>query len=101
MPCRCRAAGNNLSGNESKQRMSTLESVVALLRGAHVAALVSLFGTMVFLTIVAPAAMAEATKDASRLRRRLLCVALVSAAVGLTIGVAWRVVETAVIADAA
>jgi putative copper export protein/mono/diheme cytochrome c family protein len=81
--------------------MSTLESVVALLRGAHVAALVSLFGTMVFLTIVAPAAMAEATKDASRLRRRLLRVALISAAVGLTIGVAWIVVETAVIADAA
>jgi hypothetical protein len=40
--------------------MSTLEIVVALLRGAHMAALVSLFGTLVFLTLVAPAAMAEA-----------------------------------------
>ena len=42
--------------------MSTLEIVVALLRGAHMAALVSLFGTLVFLTLVAPAAVAEAAK---------------------------------------
>ena len=48
--------------------MSTLEITVALLRGAHMAALVSLFGTLVFLTLVAPAAMAEAAKDAPRLR---------------------------------
>jgi hypothetical protein len=40
--------------------MSTLEIVVALLRGAHVAALVSLFGTLVLLTLVVPSAMAEA-----------------------------------------
>ena len=36
--------------------MSTLEIVVALLRGVHMAALVSLFGTLVFLTLVAPSA---------------------------------------------
>jgi len=40
--------------------MSTLEILVAVLRGAHMAALVSLFGTLVFLTLVAPAAMTEA-----------------------------------------
>ena len=44
--------------------MSTLEIVVALLRGAHMAALVSLFGTLVFLTLVTPAAVAEAAKEA-------------------------------------
>ena len=80
--------------------MSTLEVVVALLRGTHVAALVSLFGTLVFLALVAPAAVAEATQDAPCLRRRLLRVARISAAVALTIGVAWIAVESAVIAGA-
>jgi hypothetical protein len=80
--------------------MSTLEIVVALLRGTHVAALVSLFGTLVFLTLVTPAAVAEATQDAPRLRRRLLRVARISAAVALTIGIAWIAVESAVIAGA-
>src|SRR5271166_4454047 len=80
--------------------MSTLEIVVALLRGAHVAALVSLFGTLVFLTLVAPAAVAEATKDAPRLRRRLLRVARISAVLALVIGIAWLAVESAVIAGA-
>ena len=80
--------------------MSTLEIVVALLRGTHVAALVSLFGTLVFLTLVAPAAVVEATQDAPRLRRRLLRVARISAVVALTIGVAWIAVESAVIAGA-
>ena len=80
--------------------MSTLEIVVALLRGAHMAALVSLFGTLVFLTLVAPAAMAEAAKDAPRLRRRLLRVARISAALALIVGIAWMAVESAVIAGA-
>jgi len=80
--------------------MSTLEIVVALLRGAHMAALVSLFGTLVFLTLVAPAAMAEAAKDALRLRRRLLRVARISAATALIVGIAWIAVESAVIAGA-
>ena len=34
--------------------MNTLEIVVALLRGIHVTALVSAFGTLVFLVLVAP-----------------------------------------------
>ena len=80
--------------------MSTLEIVVALLRGAHMAALVSLFGTLVFLTLVAPAAMAEAAKDAPRLQRRLLRVARISAALALIVGIAWIAVESAVIAGA-
>ena len=80
--------------------MSTLETTVALLRGAHMAALVSLFGTLVFLTLVAPAAMAETAKDAPRLRRRLLRLARISAALALIVGIAWIAVESAVIAGA-
>jgi putative copper export protein/mono/diheme cytochrome c family protein len=80
--------------------MSTLDIVVALLRGMHVAGLVSLFGTLVFLTVVAPSAMAEATIDAPPLRRRLLRIARISTACALIIGIAWLVVESAVIADA-
>ena len=71
---------------------------MALLRGAHVAALVSLFGTLVLLTLVLPAAMAEGTIDAPRLRQRLLRVARFSTASALIIGIAWLVVETVVIA---
>ena len=78
--------------------MSTLEIIVALLRGAHVAALLSLFGTLVFLTLVVPSAMAEATVEAPHLRRRLLRLARISAALALIIGVAWLTVESAVIA---
>ena len=60
--------------------MNSLEITVALLRGAHTTALVSLLGTLVFLTLVAPAALAEATKDAPRLRRWLLRVARITSA---------------------
>jgi len=80
--------------------MTITEVIVASLRGAHVAALVSLFGTLVFLTLVARAAMAEAPGDAPRLRRRLLRLARVSAACALVIGTAWLLVETVIIAGA-
>ena len=71
---------------------------MALLRGTHVAALVSLFGTLVFLTLVVPSAMAEGTIDAPRLRQRLLRVARFSTVCALIIGIAWLMVETVVIA---
>ena len=80
--------------------MSTLEIVVALLRGAHMVALVSLFGTLVFLTLVAPAAVAEAAKEAPHLQRQLLRVARISAVLALIVGIAWIAVESAVIAGA-
>ena len=73
---------------------------MALLRGAHMTALVSLFGTLVFLTLVAPAALAEAARDAPRLRRRLLRLARISAVFALIVGIAWIAVESAVIAGA-
>jgi putative copper export protein/mono/diheme cytochrome c family protein len=83
-----------------KYRMSTLMTVVALLRGMHVLALVSLSGTLVFLTLVAPSAMAEATTDAPQLRQRLLHLARSSTVCALIIAIAWLVVETVVIAGA-
>ena len=80
--------------------MSTLEIIVALLRGTHVATLVSLFGTLVFLTLVVPSAVTEAPVEAPHLRRRLLRLARISAASALAIGIAWLVVESAAIAGA-
>jgi putative copper export protein/mono/diheme cytochrome c family protein len=80
--------------------MSTFEIVVALLRGTHVATLVSLFGTLVFITLVVPSAVTDAPVEAPHLRRRLLRLARISAALALVIAVAWLVVETAVIAGA-
>jgi putative copper export protein len=80
--------------------MSALEIVVAFLRGTHVATLLSLFGTLVFLTLVVPSAMAEAAVEAPHLRRLLLNLARISAAFALIIGMAWLVLESAVIAGA-
>src|ERR1700722_13084655 len=72
--------------------MSTLMTLVALLRGMHVLALVSLSGTLVFLTLVAPSAMAEAATDAPQLRQRLLpprrmtiAIAAILAAIALAV----------------
>ena len=80
--------------------MSAPEIVVAFLRGTHVATLLSLFGTLVFLTLVVPSAMAEAAVEAPHLRRLLLNLARISAAFALIIGMAWLVLESAVIAGA-
>jgi putative copper export protein/mono/diheme cytochrome c family protein len=78
--------------------VSTLEIVVALLRGTHVTALVSLFGTLVFLTGVVPSAIVDGGSEELHLRRRLLRLARISAACALIIGIAWLVLESAVIA---
>ena len=78
--------------------MSTLEIAAALLRGTHVAALMSLFGTLAFLTIVVPSAVTDGTIEAESLRRRLQYLARVSTAVALIFGAAWLTLESAVIA---
>lgn len=75
--------------------MSAFAFFVALLRGAHVAALVSLFGTLVFLQVAAPA---EPAAEAARLRAILLRLATISTATALVIGLAWLMTESAVIA---
>src|ERR1700722_7671048 len=78
--------------------MNTLEIFVALLRATHVAALVSLVGTLVFLTLVAPSAMSECPTEAPVLRLRLLRLARISAVFALIFGIAWLAVESTVIA---
>lgn len=60
-----------------------------LLRGAHLISLVSLFGTLVSLATVAPAALAG----------RLVRLARWSAALALSTGLAWLMVQTALIAE--
>lgn len=80
--------------------MSTLEIGVALLRGLHLAALVSLLGALVFLTLVAPAAAVEAADEAPRLRQSLLRLAGLSAALALIVGTAWLTADSAAIAGA-
>ncbi len=67
--------------------MTALEFFIALLRGVHVAALISLFGTLLF----------GATLEALPALRRLACI---SAAFALLSGIAWLVSESAVIANA-
>jgi putative copper export protein/mono/diheme cytochrome c family protein len=73
--------------------MNALDIIVSLLRGAHVAALVSLLGTLTFVAFVAP-------PRSSHLRRVLLRLVWISAASALVTGVAWLQVDAAVIADA-
>ncbi len=71
---------------------------MALLRGVHVAALVSLFGTLVFLVVVAPSALADAATAAAHVRRVLLRLARISAACALIVGLVWLTFESGVIA---
>ena len=80
--------------------MSSVEILVASLRGAHVAMLVSLFGTLVFLTLIAPAAMSQAAELAPSLCQRLLRLARISVAGALILGMGWLLVETVIIAGA-
>jgi hypothetical protein len=63
--------------------------VVALLRGVHVAALVSLFGSLLFL-VVAPPATAEHAEGTVRMQSRVLRVIRASAACALLGGHAHR-----------
>jgi putative copper export protein/mono/diheme cytochrome c family protein len=67
--------------------------LLALLRGAHMVALASLFGTLVSLACVAPV-------DAIAARQRLVALARWSAGLALVLGVAWLVLQSAIIAGA-
>lgn len=74
--------------------MSSLEIVVALLRGVHIVALVSIFGTL-----IAIAMTRDITSEAARLRAALHRLVHISAAWALIAGIAWLCVASAVIAD--
>ena len=80
--------------------MSTTIIALAALRGAHVAALLSLFGTLVFSALVAPAGLAAAPEVGPAVRIRLTRFSLFSALAAFGLGVAWLVSQAAVIASA-
>ena len=74
--------------------MSTLLTVAAVVRGVHVAALISLFGTLLFILLI----LGSETCAAGRRLRRL---AWISTAAALFLGLGWLIAEAAAIADAA
>jgi putative copper export protein/mono/diheme cytochrome c family protein len=78
--------------------MGSQDIIVALLRGVHLVALMSVFGTLLFLDLVAPAATEGDTDETVRTRRLLLRVARASAACALFAGVAWLTAAGAVMA---
>jgi putative copper export protein/mono/diheme cytochrome c family protein len=78
--------------------MDGLGIVVALSRGVHLAALMSLFGTLLFVAVVVPGGATVDAAETIRTRRLLLCLARGSAACALLAGVAWLIVAGAAIA---
>ena len=75
--------------------MSAIDIATSLLRGVHVAALVSLFGTLLF-----AARHCRPSGHTPQMRGLLRRLALVSALAGLIAGIAWLMVQTAAIAGA-
>ncbi len=80
--------------------MDLSQIILALLRGCHLLALASLFGTLVSLALVAPAGLREAGAAAAAARHRLVRLARWSDGVALLIGVGWFVLQSATIAGA-
>jgi putative copper export protein/mono/diheme cytochrome c family protein len=78
--------------------MGSLAIVVALMRGVHLAALMSLFGMLLFIAAVAPATTIAGAAETIRTRRPLLRLARGSAACALLSGVAWLTAASAVVA---
>lgn len=72
--------------------------ILVLLRGFHLTALLSLFGTLVSLALVAPAGLRLAGTAAVAARARLVLLAKWSGALALLIGAGWMVSQTAIIA---
>jgi putative copper resistance protein D len=80
--------------------MDLQTTILALLRGFHLAALLSLFGTLISLALVAPAGLRTAGAAAAPARRRLDDLARWSGGLALLIGACWMVLQAAVIAGA-
>jgi putative copper export protein/mono/diheme cytochrome c family protein len=72
--------------------------ILASLRGFHLLALASLFGTLSSLALVAPAGLREAGAAAAPARQRLVSLAKWSDTLALLIGVGWMVLQSATIA---
>src|ERR1700736_2008973 len=75
--------------------MSAIDLVTILLRGVHVAALASLFGTLLFVAAALPA-----EGHTAQMRSLLRRLTLGSALAGLIAGIAWLIAQTAMIAGA-
>lgn len=75
--------------------------ILSVARGAHVLALVSLFGTLVSLVMVAPATLREAGPSGVPVRHRLIVLARWSAGVSFVLGIIWMTFQAASIAGAA
>jgi putative copper export protein/mono/diheme cytochrome c family protein len=75
--------------------------ILALLRGFHLVALASLFGTLVSLALVAPAGLREAgAAAAAPARARLVALARWSDVLAVVLGIGWMLLATATIAGA-
>lgn len=79
--------------------MDTGTALLALLRGAHLAALLSLFGTLLFAVLVAPAGLRAVPEAVAQpVRGRLTRQARVSLLLALALGIAWFAAEAHAIA---
>jgi copper resistance protein D len=75
-------------------------TILALLRGFHLAALLSLFGALVSLAVVAPVGLRNAGAAAAPARRRLISLARWSGGLALLVGACWFMLQTSIIAGA-
>jgi len=76
--------------------VNAADAATALLRGAHLAALVSLFGTLIFAAVVLGSLPAAGWARSVRTRLGRLLAASLS--ISLTLGIAWSVMQSAGIA---
>jgi putative copper export protein len=75
--------------------------ILAVARGAHLVALLSLFGTLIVAALIRPAVLADASADAGRLLDRKLALLLQGSGVGILLtGLAWLSVQAADMAGA-
>jgi putative copper export protein/mono/diheme cytochrome c family protein len=72
--------------------------ILALLRGVHLVALASLFGTLASLVLVAPAGLRQAPTEGLAARRGLLRLARWSNGLALLVGIGWMLLESATMA---
>jgi hypothetical protein len=91
---------HHVVGRVAGARCHAQAGILALLRGLHVAALASLFGTLVSLALVILAGFRDARVAKALARLRLVRSAWWSCVVALLIGVSWAVLQGAVITGA-
>src|SRR5579871_6708616 len=78
-----------------------IDIAVALARGVHFTAVLSLFGTLTIATFILPGALRGASPEvAQRLQRQLLALVRGSSAVALVVGVVWLLLQGADMAGA-